>query len=146
MATRLEIVTAERVLFEGDVDAVVAPGGEGQLGVLPHHAAVMTTLQPGELRYRVGGEEFLAICGNSDLKNATAGADRIRAALEEHEMQFTSFRGHITASLGVAQKLEGMSGVDDLLKAADEMAYVCKAEGRNCVRGWHGPWRQSRSA
>jgi F-type H+-transporting ATPase subunit epsilon len=57
MPTRLEIVTAERVIFEGEVDAVVAPGGEGQLGVLPHHAAVMTTLQAGELRYRVGGEE-----------------------------------------------------------------------------------------
>jgi diguanylate cyclase (GGDEF)-like protein len=107
---------------------------------------IQRTLRRGDTVCRVGGEEFLAICGNSDLKNATAGADRIRAALEEHEMQFTSFRGHITASLGVAQKLEGMSSVDDLLKAADEMAYVCKAEGRNCVRGWHGPWRQSRSA
>ena len=57
MPTRLEIVTAERVLFEGDVDVVVAPGGEGELGVLPHHAAIMTTLSPGELRYRIDGEE-----------------------------------------------------------------------------------------
>ena len=57
MPMRLEIVTAERVLVEVEVEAVVAPGGEGQLGVLPHHAAVMTTLQPGELRYRVGSEE-----------------------------------------------------------------------------------------
>ena len=57
MPTRLEIVTAERILFEGDVDVVVAPGGEGELGVLPHHAPVMTTLLPGELRYRIGGEE-----------------------------------------------------------------------------------------
>ena len=57
MAMRLEIVTAERILFEGDVDIVVAPGGDGELGVLPHHAAVMTTLLPGELRYRIGAEE-----------------------------------------------------------------------------------------
>jgi F-type H+-transporting ATPase subunit epsilon len=57
MPMRLEIVTAERILFEGEVDVVVAPGGDGELGVLPHHAAVMTTLLPGELRYRVGSEE-----------------------------------------------------------------------------------------
>ena len=57
MPLRLEIVTAERALFEGDVDLVVAPGAEGELGVLPHHAAVMTTLQAGELRYRAGGQE-----------------------------------------------------------------------------------------
>ena len=65
MATmRLEIVSAERTLFEGDVDALVAPGAEGELGILPHHAALMTMLQPGELRYRVGEMEvYLAISG-----------------------------------------------------------------------------------
>jgi len=61
---RLDIVTAERVVFSEDVDVVVAPGVEGQLGILPHHAPLMTTLQVGELRVRKGGEEFsLAISG-----------------------------------------------------------------------------------
>jgi F-type H+-transporting ATPase subunit epsilon len=64
MATRLEIVSAERVVFSDDVDVVVAPGVEGQLGILPHHAPLMTMLLPGELRVRKGGEEFyLAISG-----------------------------------------------------------------------------------
>jgi len=62
--TRLEIVTAERVVFSEDVDVVIAPGIEGQLGVLPNHAPLMTTLMPGELLVRRGGEEFaLAITG-----------------------------------------------------------------------------------
>jgi F-type H+-transporting ATPase subunit epsilon len=62
--TRLEIVTAERVVFSEEVDAVIAPGIEGQLGILPHHAPLMTTLMPGELLVRKGGEEFsLAITG-----------------------------------------------------------------------------------
>lgn len=62
--TRLEIVTAERVVFSEDVDVVIAPGIEGQLGVLPHHSPLMTTLEPGELLVRKGGEEFsLAITG-----------------------------------------------------------------------------------
>jgi F-type H+-transporting ATPase subunit epsilon len=65
MATiKLDIVTAERVVFSEDVDMVVAPGVEGQLGVLPHHTPLMTMLTPGELRVRKGDEEFyLAISG-----------------------------------------------------------------------------------
>ena len=63
-SVRLDIVTAERVVFSEDVDIVVAPGIEGELGILPHHAPLMTTLQPGELRARKGEEEFsLAISG-----------------------------------------------------------------------------------
>jgi len=61
---KLDIVTAEQVVYSDDVDIIVAPGIEGQLGILPHHAPLMTTLQPGELRLRKGGEEFsLAITG-----------------------------------------------------------------------------------
>ena len=55
---RLDIVTAEGVVYSEDVDVVVAPGIEGQLGILPHHAPLMTTLQAGELRVKKGGEEF----------------------------------------------------------------------------------------
>jgi F-type H+-transporting ATPase subunit epsilon len=62
--TRLDIVTAERVVFSEDVDMVIAPGIEGQLGILPHHAPLMTTLVPGELLVKKGGQEFpLAITG-----------------------------------------------------------------------------------
>jgi F-type H+-transporting ATPase subunit epsilon len=62
--TRLSIVTAEREVFADDVDEVVAPGVEGQLGILPHHSPLMTTLLPGELLIKKGGEEFyLAVSG-----------------------------------------------------------------------------------
>ena len=61
---KLDIVTAERVVYSEEVNVVVAPGVEGQLGILPHHAPLMTTLQAGELRVRKGEEEFsLAISG-----------------------------------------------------------------------------------
>jgi F-type H+-transporting ATPase subunit epsilon len=61
---KLDIVTAERVVYTGDVDIVIAPGVAGQLGILPHHAPLMTTLQAGELRVRQGGvEDSLAISG-----------------------------------------------------------------------------------
>jgi F-type H+-transporting ATPase subunit epsilon len=57
MPILLEIVTPERLAFSGEVDAVVLPGSEGELGVLPHHAPLVSTLGVGELRYRKGGEE-----------------------------------------------------------------------------------------
>ena len=65
MATlRLEIVTAEKTVFSDDVTAVVAWGVEGQLGILPHHAPLMTMLRPGDLTIRKGNEEqYLAISG-----------------------------------------------------------------------------------
>ena len=65
MATfRLEIVTAERMVFSGDVTALIAWGVEGQLGILPHHAPLMTMLQPRDLMIRKDREEeYLAISG-----------------------------------------------------------------------------------
>ena len=61
---KLDIVTAEKVVYSDDVDMVVAPGVQGQLGILPHHTPLMTTLDAGELRIKKGGEELsLAISG-----------------------------------------------------------------------------------
>jgi F-type H+-transporting ATPase subunit epsilon len=61
---RLDVVTAERLVYSGDVDLVVAPGSEGELGILPRHAALMTTLKAGALRVKTGTEEVdLAIGG-----------------------------------------------------------------------------------
>jgi F-type H+-transporting ATPase subunit epsilon len=61
---KLDIVTAERSVYTDEVDAIVAPGIEGQLGILPHHAPLMTMLQPGELLLRKAGQEdYLAITG-----------------------------------------------------------------------------------
>lgn len=58
MPIRLEIVTPERPVFSDMVDYVVVPGIEGELGVLPDHAPLVTTLAPGELRYSKNGEEI----------------------------------------------------------------------------------------
>ena len=61
---KLDIVTAEKVVFSEEVDVVVVPGIEGELGILPHHTNLMTTLEAGELRIRRAGEEIsLAISG-----------------------------------------------------------------------------------
>jgi F-type H+-transporting ATPase subunit epsilon len=60
---RLEIVTPEAKTYSDDVDSVVIPGIDGELGVLPLHAPLMTQLEPGELRVLKGGQELRLAVG-----------------------------------------------------------------------------------
>jgi F-type H+-transporting ATPase subunit epsilon len=74
MPLRLDIVSAERsVLNEDGLDIVIVPGSEGQLGILPRHAPLMTMLEPGELIARRGSEEIaIAISGGFlEVRNDT---------------------------------------------------------------------------
>ena len=64
MPLHLEIVTPERLAYSDEVDSVQVPGSEGELGILPHHAPLVSMLGVGELRIRKGGtEESFAIFG-----------------------------------------------------------------------------------
>jgi len=64
MPIKLDIVTAERQVYSGDVDFVSAPGVMGTLGILPKHAPLLTALEAGELRFKQGDEEgIFAISG-----------------------------------------------------------------------------------
>ena len=61
---KLTIVSPERELYSGDVDIVLAPGVDGQLGILPKHIPLITQLTEGELIVRAGAEErYFAIHG-----------------------------------------------------------------------------------
>jgi len=129
---RLEIVTAERQIFAEDVDMVIAPGIEGELGILPHHAPLLTPLKPGELRIKKSGEEILmAVTGGflevlpdrvtiladaaeraEEIDLARAEAARQRAqqrvagqAVEIDRTRAMAAMARATARLRVAQKL-----------------------------------------
>jgi F-type H+-transporting ATPase subunit epsilon len=102
---RLEIVTPEAKAYSEDVEMVVLPGTDGELGIYPQHVPVLTTLQPGELRVFKGGtqtslavgEGFAEITGQSvsiltdmaiessaiDEAAAEAAVARAQAAMKE---------------------------------------------------------------
>lgn len=63
--THLQVITVERVVYSDDVDMVLAPGAEGQLGILPRHAYLLSALTQGVLVVRKAGEEdeYIAIGG-----------------------------------------------------------------------------------
>ena len=55
----VKVITPTRVVVEGDADTVTLPGPLGTLGILPGHAALLTTLRVGELAYRSGGHDHV---------------------------------------------------------------------------------------
>ncbi len=64
MPIRCEIVSQDRMVFEGDADMVIVPGKDGEMGILPRHAPLLSTLKFGLLKVRrAGGEEVFAIAG-----------------------------------------------------------------------------------
>jgi F-type H+-transporting ATPase subunit epsilon len=97
MATRttmhVTVVTAERELFDGEADELIAPGSEGQMGILPRHAALLATLKPGEMVIKLGGAEeplfvsggFIEVSNNqvTVLADAAEHAEEINEARAE---------------------------------------------------------------
>ena len=64
MTIRCEIVSQDRIVFQGDADIVLLPGKEGMMGILPNHSPVLTTLQFGVITVRGNGEElFFTVAG-----------------------------------------------------------------------------------
>jgi F-type H+-transporting ATPase subunit epsilon len=65
---KLEIVTPEASVYSDEVDSVVLPGSEGEMGVLNSHAPLVTTLKPGELRLTKGGKTTTMAVGEGLLE------------------------------------------------------------------------------
>ena len=53
----VDIVSAEGQMFSGEATMVLVPGSQGELGIYPRHAPLLTTLKPGEVRVQTEGEE-----------------------------------------------------------------------------------------
>ena len=120
---RLEIVTPEAKAYSEDVEMVVLPGTDGELGVYPQHVPVLTTLKPGELRVLKGGQEtslavgegFAEITGESisvltdmalessaiDEAAAEAAVARAQAAMKEDHVaeEVASIRASLQKAL-----------------------------------------------
>jgi F-type H+-transporting ATPase subunit epsilon len=90
MPLKLDIVTVERLVYSEDVDMVIAPGIEGQLGILPRHAPLLTALTYGELRVKRGDEEASFAIGGGFMEvqpdRVTVLADTAERA-EEIDLQ-----------------------------------------------------------
>jgi F-type H+-transporting ATPase subunit epsilon len=132
---RLSIVTPEKVFYEDNVISLIVPGTEGYLGVLSHHAPLITALKPGKIEFRDASDYmhvlavsggFLEVSGNQAtlLADAVERADEIdvaraQAALDREKKRLMSFgKGETEIDLPRAQS--GLERAANRLKIARE--------------------------
>ncbi len=122
---KLEIVTGERLVYSGEVEVLVAPGIEGELGILPHHAPLLTMLQPGEIRIVVDGqEEYMVISGG--FLEVLANTVTILADTAERADEIDEERAQ-QAVQRAQERLTGQLAADDLERA---LASIRRAQAR----------------
>ncbi len=89
MATRntlhVEVVTAERELYNGEADMVSVPGVEGRMGILPQHAPLLTFLVPGALRITLRGDEETLFVSGGFLEVSSNGVTVLADTAEHAE-------------------------------------------------------------
>jgi F-type H+-transporting ATPase subunit epsilon len=134
----LDIVTAERVVFSDEVTMVIAPGAAGELGILPRHIPLLTTLKPGVLRVlQQGAEETLMAVGGGFLE---VRPDRVTilATAAEHAEEIDEARAEEARRRAEAALQDRRSDADSvqiqaaLLRAAARLRVV---ELRRSTRG-----------
>lgn len=125
MALHLEIVTPERKIFSDTVSLVYLPGADGELGILETHTALVTALQPGELRYEKSGQTVSLAIGTgfaeitqeriSVLTDMALGDDQIDEAKVEEAMKRAE------------EQLKGITHDQDAEEVAHLQAVIAKS-------------------
>jgi F-type H+-transporting ATPase subunit epsilon len=118
MPLHLEIVTPEKKIFSDSVDNVYLPGADGEMGILPQHAGLVTALKAGELRYLHNGVTTTLAIGSGfaevDQKKVIVLTD---SALGEDEID------EATTEAAMKRAEEQLAGVDHSLDA-EEVAHL----------------------
>ncbi len=106
---RLSIVTPERAALETEVGSVVAPGAEGEFGVLPAHESFLAPLRPGVVRYE-GGEGSGRVAVSSGFAEVTG--ERVTLLVQSAEQSFEIDRERAEAARSRAEESLRDSGPD----------------------------------
>jgi len=118
MPLQLDIVTPEKKIFSDLVDNVYLPGADGEMGILPSHAGLVTALKPGELRYLYQGKvETLAIGSGFAEVTGSKVVVLTDSALGESEID----EEHVEAAIKRAH--EKLATIDHNLDS-EEVAYL----------------------
>lgn len=112
------VVTAERTVFDGEAEMVNAPGSEGQLGILPRHAPLLTTLAVGELRVRQNGQDEGFFVGGGFLE---VNRNVVTVLADDAERASSIDESHAQEARRRAQQLleQRPEGIDEAAVAAE---------------------------
>jgi len=95
--------------------------------------AIQSAMRKTDVVSRVGGEEFMLACQNTDSRTALGVAQRLLQVVRSLELRCADSRLAVTVSIGVASRHAGMKDADDLVRAADKALYAAKKAGRDRV-------------
>lgn len=118
MALHLEVVTPEKKVFSDTVENVYLPGADGELGILDLHAALVTVLQPGELRYQKSGKVIPLAIGSGFAEVTQHKVVVLTdSALDESEIDVAK------AEAAIKRAEEQLKGIDHSVDA-EEVAHL----------------------
>lgn len=86
MSLKLQIITPEFVIFDGEVNSVIVPGKKGQFQMLPNHAPIVSTLDKGRIEIHTHTKEFV------DYQN---GSGKLEMAPGDEKIMYLSVQGGI---------------------------------------------------
>ncbi len=118
MTLRVDIVSAEKSLYSGEAEVVIAPGQRGELGIYPRHTPLLTTLKPGSVRIKVPNqvEEELVYVSGGILE------------VQPHVVTILSDSAIRGADLDEAKALEAMRAAEEAMK--DKAASIDYAQAQ----------------
>ena len=118
---QVDIVSAEREIFTGEVEMLFAPASLGEVGVLPGHAAMLTLLRPGEVRVQLKGGETQAFYVSGGMLEVQPRAVTVLSdtAMRAHDLDEAAV---LKAKQEAEEALADRSGQVDFAKAQAELA------------------------
>ncbi|HQT01229.1 MAG: F0F1 ATP synthase subunit epsilon [Hydrogenophilales bacterium 16-64-46] len=118
MTLRVDIVSAEKSLYSGEAEVVIAPGQRGELGIYPRHTPLLTTLKPGSVRIKVPNqtEEELVYVSGGILE------------VQPHVVTILSDSAIRGTDLDEAKALEAMRAAEEAMK--DKTASIDYAQAQ----------------
>ena len=132
----VDIVSAEGEIFSGAATMVFAPGSQGELGIAPRHAPLLTLLKPGEVRVQTpdGAEQHFFVGGGAlevQPNKITVLADTAIRAKDLDEAAALAAKQRAEDALrGSIDKLEQAEAMKDLLRVAEQMKLIQKLRNR----------------
>lgn len=140
MPIRCEIVSQDRTVFQGDVDMVVLPGAGGEMGVLPHHAPVLTTLKYGVVKVRrAGKEDIFAVAGGvaevqPDIVTVLADAAENVEEIDVARAQFARKRAEEILAKGAPKDPDALLRLEAALRRSNLRLDVARRYKKNTNR------------
>jgi F-type H+-transporting ATPase subunit epsilon len=125
MPIRCEIVSQDRIVYQGDADIVILPGTGGEMGILPHHAPVLTTLKFGVVRVRQGGSDrIFAVAGGvaevqPDLVTVLADAAENIEEIDVKRAEFAKKRAEEALTKGVQPGSDALLSIEAALRRSN---------------------------